>query len=79
MRTKEWKERREEGGRGGEQKAVEERGEDKRVRMEGGRKEEGMLMSQLSSNFFFNCLLLETKNNLEQYHKKSIFVGMIEL
>lgn len=51
-------------GRGGEQKDVEERGEDKRGKMEGERKEEGMLMNQLSSNSFFNCLLLEAKNNL---------------
>ena len=43
---------------------MEERGEDKRGKMEGERKEEGMLMNQLSSNSFFNCLLLEAKNNL---------------
>ena len=61
---KEWKQRRREESGRGEQKDVEERGEDKRGRREGERKEEGMLMNQLSSNILFNCLLLEAKNNL---------------
>lgn len=49
-------------------------GEDKRGKMEEGeRKEEGMLMNQLSSNFFFNCLLLEAKNNLGDNPIKTYF------
>ena len=59
----EWKGRRTEGcGREG-------RGEDKRGRREGERKEEGLLMNQLSSNIFFNCLRWRPRTIWGQSHK----------